>query len=263
MKNLVTAFSVMATLGVGAANAQSTAAVNFLEGENNGAAMLARSFYGAAGEEVRTSIIDIDNNGVAEIAVRFPDRCLRDDQCLTTILYHDGDEWLEIYSENVRHIQLRAPTHEAEAMSVVSSSGIEWYWFGNQYRPSVFNETTPGNPSRNVPSMYFNEDISAEGSMMWRHDINGDGDLETIVTTSDFSSCLGFGDYCPVYVYDSDDRLAGIFYSMESSVSFRNIPGGGKEIIAVSREGIEFYAFDGQSINMVSSVGHMPVRTAY
>ncbi|ANT63075.1 hypothetical protein AYJ57_21630 (plasmid) [Salipiger sp. CCB-MM3] len=87
MKNKSLVASALALLAT-SAGAQSMTALKFNAGDNGGALGVAQSKFGRA-QTMSTAIVDINDVGNAEIAVKFDETC-EQDRCDISLLYYGG-----------------------------------------------------------------------------------------------------------------------------------------------------------------------------
>jgi hypothetical protein len=87
---------------------------------------------GKVGVEVQTAAVDIDADGVAEVAARFvhTETCRKPaSSCRTVVLRHDGSNWGIVLDRSADKLDL------GDGRMLVD--GAEWTWNGRAYAPSV------------------------------------------------------------------------------------------------------------------------------
>lgn len=238
-----------------------SAEVAFYDGDNNGALSVAQNFYKISDEKFETAILDIDDNGSAEIGVRFADRCLDDGKCPITILYFYNDEWLEVYSEITQSISLEK-IENVEIKRVVSSNDLMWTWFKDRFVGFPNNAKDIWDLSDRLSvedGLKFIPEVGTSTmSYQYNVDLNSDGTLEKVVSVQDLLSCTGFG-ICKAYIYDDLNNYIGQLPTFDGRLLIREVADG-TQIISPSLDGFLVFAYNDQNIFMTNKIGTMPVR---
>ena len=239
--------------------AQESTPVPFYDGDNNGALAIATEFYSLTTEVVQTSVVDIDSNGSAEVAVKFTERC-QDNKCPTTLLFYSGDEWLEIYSEMTKSVELNKSIGDVARIS--SSNGLTWSWFRDKYigRVSESDIIWEVAKKEKVEDAFnlLDEVKTANSSVQYNIDLDGNGTDEKIILLTDSISCNGFG-RCDGYVFTNNNKFAGKIFHYKGEL-FARERGDRKELIVNHPTSFMIYAYREPSMFITDTINAMPVR---
>ena len=246
-------------LAASSAIAQQREQIPFYDGENSGALAIASDFYTLNSETVKTSVVDIDSNGTAEIAVKFTDRC-EGDKCPTTILFYSGNEWLEIYSEKTESISLDKTL--GDVARIESSNGLTWSWFRDRYIGRVSESTIIWDVAEKQPvETLFStlEEIkTSKSSVQYNLDLDGNGSEEKIVLLTDSISCNGFG-RCDGYIFTKENQFAGKIFHYKGELFVRE-KGSRRELIVNHPTSFMIYAYKEPNVFITDNINAMPVR---
>lgn len=219
-------------------------AVSFVAGDNGGALAVAQAFYGAAGGNMETSVIDINLDGSAEIAVKFLDQC-EAAKCDTSILMaNEASQWFEMYKSKVEWIQLGEENAETKFKKIIDSDGVAWTWnLGSMFpEPVDFidfkSKATPLEASDKQASLP--EVLVKEPNFLVRYDFDFDGDssMESVVFIESEMFCNAYKK-CPAVVTDSEHNYLGSIFSLEGNIYLIERENGKYDILSKDND---FYA---------------------
>lgn len=249
------AASIIAVATAGPALAQSSE-VSFSQGANNGAKDIADQYYGASTPKT-TAIVDLDNDGSAEIGVQFTDDC-QDNSCRFGFLYYSGGEWLEVVSDRAERVWLGEPV-TGELRPIRTSDDTEWNWFNSRYLPGP----TGGEPLYDVGEP-INVLTDREASLPsvreltdptgYRYDLDGDGAQETFLFPTGNEDCFQQV-YCPAVIVGGDG--AGVIETTTTDGRFTIKDG---DAFVLRSDGFSKLAKNGQTFREVYSKRASEVR---
>ncbi|EPX84004.1 hypothetical protein Salmuc_01779 [Salipiger mucosus DSM 16094] len=222
--------------------AQSANTISFVEGDNGGALGAAQSKYGRS-QAMSTAIMDLDDDGNAEIGVRFDDTC-SGGRCDHAILYFSGNQWQEILDTTTSSLAV-GRTKQQGVRHIFGDRNVQWSWMNGVYepRPAEFTEIEEiSEPSGSLSRAEAADPDVRELSKVTRErvDLNGDGSLESVVKSKIIPDCTGTN-ACPVLVFDADGNKVADLISNAARLGI-----GDGEIYTFGRFGFSSYAFDGQ-----------------
>jgi len=243
------------TLLAAPALAQETlSTVIFAEGDNGGALEVAQAFYGRS-QAMETAIIDIDNDGSAEIAVRFTEGC-GDGQCQTAILIYSGDQWLQVFQTKTDALGLSSVV-ENGMRQIETGPNTRWFW-ADGYYPIIANGDMISDVGEVGTALTQEEQMSRAVQVMADiekrlFDLDGDGTQESMVYSTSSGSCTGRGS-CPAVIFSADGRELLSTYALEGEIRIHD---GG---IHVQKNTAQLsYAYDGKDLSLVASATYTPV----
>ena len=236
---------------------ESLSTVVFAPGENGGALPVAQSFYGQS-QPMETSIIDINDDGAAEIAVKFTEGCA-DDVCNTTILYYADSRWLEVFRDQTSTLQISSQIEQG-MRELVTAENARWYWSHHQDfrarpdRGDLMSEVGEFSATLDQPELADPEIRNLIDPKKYTIDLNGDGAAETVVFSRDLLEC-GMAAACPVIIMSNTGQKIASLYVKEARIFV-----DGDRLYAMTGEGFTSYAFDGQSLTEIKNYGKSEVR---
>jgi hypothetical protein len=230
--------------------------VVFAAGENGGALPVAQGFYGKS-QAMETAVVDIDNDGSAEIAVKFTEGCTTDG-CLNSLLYYSNDQWLEIIQNRTQDLAISSVSTDG-FRNIHTTDNAVWKWINRQYQPVPDQGDViwdAGEASGVLsPAEAANKDIREfSDPEKYTLDVDGDGSDESFVISISPSDC-GPMNACPVIVHSSDDVLLGKIYALEARVIIHD-----GNMHALAPTGFSSFAIRGQSLENTSRLGRAEIR---
>lgn len=245
------------TLLAAPAIAQETlSTVIFAGGDNGGALEVAQSFYGRS-QAMETAIVDIDNDGSAEIAVKFLDGC-DEEGCTTSVLFYSENQWLEVLSHPTEALSLSGETTNG-LRQIVTSDNARWHWNETGFRPSPDRGGliwTAGSQEVDLlPSEAQHSKIrTLSDPKRFSVDLNGDGAMESVVFSISPEDCSSVN-LCPVVIHNADGTEAGEVSAIEARVKVHE-----GVLYSLSRGGFSSFAYDGQRLVLTSRVAQAEIR---
>jgi hypothetical protein len=244
--NLIIPTILSAIIPMTALNAQNNTQdaltdVTFSSGENGGALEVAQSIYGVS-KSIDTAVIDLNGDSNPEIAVRILDNC-SDNNCQTTILYNNGDSWLEIFNHSSEKLSLKKDKYST-MYSLETGMGIVWKWYRKKYVP----QTKKASWISDIGEKNFlltKEEASYSnrftGSFKkYLFDVTGDKKDDSILISTDIIDCGGHN-ICPYLIFSEEKDLILEGYANEGLIGVHN----GK-VMTQSAYGLTYYAYNGQ-----------------
>ncbi|NDV52782.1 hypothetical protein [Salipiger sp. PrR003] len=241
MKNKILLATALSLLGT-AAFAQATA-VQFNSGDNGGALKVAQSKYGRS-QALSTAIVDIDDDGNAEIAVRFDESC-SSDRCDHALLYFSGSRWQEVLETRTSYLAVSREQQQG-VRHLLQDHNVRWSWMNGVYEPSPAEVTNLEEISEPSGALARYEAADTDVRRLTKvtrelADLTGDGATESVVKSRIIPDCTGTN-ICPVLVFDESGKKIGDFYSEAAQIGLF-----GDELYTFGRYGFSSYAFDGQT----------------
>jgi hypothetical protein len=243
------------TLLAAPAIAQETlSTVIFADGENGGALEVAQSFYGRS-QAMETAIVDVDNDGSAEIAVRFTEGCTGA-ACQTSILLYSDGEWLQIFQAKTEALGLSSAIDNG-LRELETSGNTRWFW-SDGYYPIIANGDLVADIGEVGTELTREEQTSDTVRYMVDIekrlvDIDGDGSKESFVYSDSAGSCTGAGS-CPAAIFSSDGKELMSLYALEGEIRIHD----GAVHVQKNSEHLS-YAYDGKTLSLVASAAYTPV----
>ena len=230
----------------------------FEQGSNGGALEVAQAIFGRS-TPVSTAIVDMNNDGQAEIAVKMDDTC-NGTTCDFSLLNFSGDRWAILFSGPMTAFSLGDISPNGARDIVDVREEVKWIYGGDGYYVTPVN----AKPLREFGEYTTNlSDKEAQNPAVGAIkqlrrlvvDINGDGIQEVYLHSVHYSDCTG-SNQCPFVLMDSDGGVIEEGYTQEGAAYFDNKG----HVYTLSSNGITKHAFNGTSLKYVNDFDHSKIE---
>lgn len=220
---------------------------------------------------VETALIDVQDDGIAEIAARFVsgDTC-SGNMCETVIvLAGDDQQWHEVFRSMTKGIELKAGEKDFAEVAMEDAPAT-YAWNGSKYTLQAtsfadaieLEEAIKGSPTYEAAKRDFREKFAIAGAanssllvQKGEIDINSDGSPETVVRMDSAVLC-GTLTGCPVALY-SDLSRQPLIKTSSSAAMFvtHRAYGPYKGLMVTSMRGHRVIGWNGQKFTTVDRYG--------
>ncbi|MBO9428417.1 hypothetical protein [Sulfitobacter sp. R18_1] len=226
-----------------AAQEERLAQINFVKGDNSGALSVAEGLYGRS-SILETAILDVDDDGNAEIAVKFTESC-KSGVCAMSILKFNEAEWKPVIEDIASSLSLSNTTLDGYK-TVYSGSASKWEWTGSRYFPKpIVDIWSYDLASENVTDIELRSSALSgltEASKVTLPDFST-GKLSIISSQSQFD-CFQVS-ICPAVVM-LDDKSLGRLSSQGGTLGVSE-----DALFTIDKDGYSKYATSGQSLKRI------------